>query len=196
MALGHSEIAKGTGARIGTGPGRHRPAWWEGRLMVRGEGTTVAKGVTPDEVFDFVLDPAQYTKADTKMVWVTKLADTPDGMVAREDGKFLGRFPGSVITRYRWKRPNTIDVTLEHGVPRRLHAWFEIQAVDGGTRIRHVEELDLGRGPLGWLHDAVAGKWFAHSVDAEVAEIGRLLEAGERGRGTTEADEGPDRSGV
>ena len=35
------------------------------------------KGVTPDEVFDFVLDPAQYTKADTKIVWVTKLADTP-----------------------------------------------------------------------------------------------------------------------
>ena len=87
-------------------------------MVVRGEGTTVAKGVTPDEVFDFVLDPAQYTKADTKMVWVTKLADTSDGMLAREDGKFLGRFPGSVITRYRWERPHSIDVTLEHGVPR------------------------------------------------------------------------------
>jgi hypothetical protein len=151
-------------------------------IVVRGEGTTVAKGVSPDQVFDFVLDPAQYTKADTKMVWITKLADTPDGMLAREDGKFLGRFPGSVITRYRWKRPHHIDVTLEHGVPRRLHAWFEIDEVDDGTRIHHVEELDLGHGPLGWIHDLVAAKWFADSVDAEVAEIGRLLEAGERGR--------------
>ena len=151
--------------------------------MVRGEGVTVAKGVSPDEAFDFVLDPAQYTKADTKMVWVTKLADTPDGMLAREDGKFLGRLPGSVITRYRWERPRMIDVTLEHGVPRSLHAWFEIDAVDGGTRIRQAEELDLGRGPLGWLHDLVARQWFARSVDKEVAEIGRLLEAGERGRG-------------
>jgi hypothetical protein len=151
--------------------------------MVRGEGTTVAKGVTPDEAFDFVLDPAQYTKADTKMVWVTPLADTPDGMLAREDGKFLGRFRGSVITRYRWERPSSIDVTLEHGVPRFLHAWFEISAVEGGTRIRHVEELDLGHGLLGWLHDLVAGSWFSRSVDAEVAEIGRLLESGERGRG-------------
>ena len=71
--------------------------------------------MTPDEVFDFVLDPAQYTKADTKMVWVTKLADTPDGMLAREDGKFLGRFPGSVITRYRWERPNSIDVLWSMG---------------------------------------------------------------------------------
>jgi hypothetical protein len=151
--------------------------------MVRGEGVATVRGVTPQEVFDFVLDPAQYTKADTKMVWVTKLADTADGMIAREDGRFLGRLPGSVITRYRWHAPSRIDVTLEHGVPRALHAWFEIDAVDGGARVRHVEELDMGRGPLGWLHDAVAGRWFSESVRTEVDEIARLLEAGERGRG-------------
>jgi hypothetical protein len=159
--------------------------------MIRGEGTTVAKGVTPDEAFDFVLDPVQYTKADTKMIWVTKLADIPDGMVAREDGTFLGRFRGSVITRYRWKRPSSIDVTLEHGVPKDLHAWFEIDPVEGGTRIRHVEELELGHGPLGWLHDLVAARWFARSVEEEVAEIGRLLEAGERGHGVPEGPEPP-----
>ena len=146
--------------------------------MVRGEGTTIARGVSPDEAFDFVLDPAQYVKADTKMVWVTKLADLPDGMIAREDGKFLGRLRGSVITRYRWRRPGTIDVVLEHGVPRRLHAWFDIEEVEGGTRIHHVEELDLGHGILGWLHDLFAASWFASSVKAEVDEIGRLLEAG------------------
>jgi Polyketide cyclase / dehydrase and lipid transport len=151
--------------------------------VIRGEGTAVARGVTPQEVFDFVLDPAQYTKADTKMVWVTKLGDTPDGMIAREDGRFLGRFPGSVVTRYRWEAPHRIDVTLEHGVPRRLHAWFEIGEVEGGTRIHHVEEMDLGRGPLGWLFDRVGGQWFADSVRQEVDEIARLLEAGERGQG-------------
>ena len=43
-----------------------------------------------------------------------------------------------------------------------------------------------GHGPLGWLHDLVAGTWFASSVAAEVAEIGRLLEAGERGRSTAD----------
>ncbi|HLI73527.1 MAG TPA: SRPBCC family protein [Acidimicrobiales bacterium] len=156
--------------------------------MIRGEGTAVVRGVTPEEVFDFVLDPAQYTKADTKIVWVTKLADLPDGMVAREDGKFLGRFPGSVITRYRWTRPTSIDVTLEHGVPRSLHAWFEIAATDDGTRVHHVEELDLGHGPLGMLHDVLARAWFARSVQQEVAEIARLLEAGERGRGPDHAE--------
>ena len=42
-----------------------------------------------------MLDPAQYTKADTKMVWVYELADTPDGMLARGGRQMLGRFPGS-----------------------------------------------------------------------------------------------------
>ena len=151
--------------------------------MIRGEGTVFVAGVTPDEVFDFVLDPAQYTKADTKMVWVTKLADTPDGMLAREDGKFFGRFPGSVVTRYRWERPTSIDVTLEHGVPRRLHAWFEIEEAPGGTRMRHVEEMDFGHGLIGVLFDTAARSWFARSVAEEVTEIGRLLGRGERGRG-------------
>jgi hypothetical protein len=50
--------------------------------MVRGEGITVAHGASAVEAFDFVLDPAQYTKADTKMESVTKLADTPNGMLA------------------------------------------------------------------------------------------------------------------
>ena len=139
--------------------------------------------MAPQEVFDFVLDPAQYTKADTKIVWVTKLGDTEDGMIAREDGKFLGRFPGSVITRYRWDPPRRIDVTLEHGVPERLHAWFEIDEVEGGTRLHHVEELEFGHGVLGKLYDLAARTWFRDSVRQEVAEIRRLLEAGERGRG-------------
>ncbi len=151
--------------------------------MVRGEGTARVEGVTPRDVFDFVLDPNQYTKADTKIVWVTKLADTPDGMIAREDGKFLGIARGSVITRYRWKAPERIDVTLEHGFIESLHAWFEIEAVDGGTRFTHVEEIEFGKGLLGVLHDGLTRRWWARSVREEVSEIARLLAAGERGRG-------------
>jgi hypothetical protein len=151
--------------------------------MVRGEGTALVRGVTPQEVFDFVLDPAQYTKADTKILGVTRLAETADGMIAREDGTFLGVARGSVITRYRWQAPHRIDVTLEHGFIRSLHAWFDIEAVSGGTRITHVEEVELGKGILGVIHDALVGGWWARSVRREVDEIARLLEAGERGRG-------------
>jgi hypothetical protein len=151
--------------------------------MIRGEGEALIEGVTSEDVFDFVLDPAQYTKADTKMRWVTKLADLPDGMIAREDGTFMGRFKGSVVTRYQWRRPTHIDVTLEHGVPAHLHAWFEIEQRDDATWMRHVEEMDFGHGPAGLLYDLVAGRWFAVAVSKEVAEIKRLLESGERGRG-------------
>lgn len=151
--------------------------------MIRGEGEATVSGVSAQDVFDFVLDPAQYTKADTKMRWVTKLADLPDGMIAREDGVFLGRFPGSVVTRYRWEVPTLIDVTLEHGVPSHLHAWFEIRETPEGTWFRHVEEMNFGHGPAGLLYDLVARRWFSDAVTQEVAEIKRLLEAGERGRG-------------
>lgn len=143
----------------------------------------MVRGVSAQEVFDFVLDPAQYTKADTKVLWVTRLAETPDGMLAREDGRFLGRFRGSVITRYRWEPPHHIDVTLEHGVPEGLHAWFEIADRDGGAWFRHVEEMSFGHGLLGRLFDVGAGRWFSQAVDQEVREIARLLRSGERGRG-------------
>jgi Polyketide cyclase / dehydrase and lipid transport len=152
-------------------------------MAIRGEGSVLVHGVTAQEVFDFVLDPRQYTRADTKMIWVTKLADTDDGMIAREDGRFLGRFRGSVVTRYRWHAPDHIDVTLEHGIPRALHAWFEIEPGEGGTRLRHVEEIDFGHGFWGRCYDVVARRWFARAVEEEVGEIARLLESGERGRG-------------
>ena len=152
-------------------------------MTIRGAGEVLIPGVSAQQVFDFVLDPAQYTKADTKMVWVTKLADTPDGMIAREDGKFLGRFRGSVITRYRWAAPHRIDVTLEHGVPEHLHAWFEIDDTPRGTRLRHVEEMRMGHSVLGTVYDLVARRWFEEAVAAEVDEIARLMLAGERGRG-------------
>ena len=151
--------------------------------MIRGEGITIARGVTPDEAFDFVLDPAQYTKADTKMVWATKLADTPDGMVAREVCRFLGRFRGSVITRYSLgEAAPHIDVTLEHGVPKNLHAWFEIEAARGARR-HHVEELDLGQGTVGWLHDAVARTGSPGRSRRRWPRSPASWESGERGRG-------------
>ncbi|MCA1831607.1 MAG: SRPBCC family protein [Actinomycetota bacterium] len=154
-------------------------------MTVRGEGTEIIRGVTPQEVYDFVLDPGQYIKADTKIIWVTKIADTPDGMLGKEDGTFLGKkwLRGSVVTRYVWKPPNSIDVTLVHGFPRSVHAWFEIDEVPEGTRVRHVEELDIGHGIFGLLHDLIAKSWFAESVRQEVREIKRLMEAGERGIG-------------
>ena len=152
-------------------------------MALHGEGTVVVRDVSPQDVFDFVLDPAQYTKADTKVVWVTKLADTDQGMIAREDGRFLGRFKGSVITRYVWEPPRHIDVTLEHGVPESLNAWFDIREENGATRLQHVEEMNFGHGPLGGIYDAVARRWFERAVEQEVAEIARLLRAGERGRG-------------
>ncbi|HUC04970.1 MAG TPA: hypothetical protein VL961_06205 [Acidimicrobiales bacterium] len=150
--------------------------------MIKGEGSGIVHGVSAQDVFDFVLDPAQYTKADTKIRDVICITRTEDGMIAREDGTFLGYLPGSVITRYRWDPPRSIDVTLEHGVPSMMHAWFEIEDRDEGAWLHHVETMAMPK-PFGHLWDLVAGGWLARSVEQEVAELIRLLESGERGRG-------------
>lgn len=151
--------------------------------MIRGEGTEIIEGVTPDEVFDFVLDPAQYTKADTKIIWVTKLADTPDGMIGLEEGRFF-RLRGSVVSRYRWTPDHRrIEVTLVHGLLKSLNASFDIEPVPGGVKLHHVEEIEMAGGPFGKIGEAAFGWWLARSVPQEVAEIKRLMEAGERGKG-------------
>ena len=152
--------------------------------MIRGEGTEIIRGVTPKDVWEFVLDPAQYTKADTKIVWVTKLADTDDGMIGLEEGKFFGLFKGAVVTRYRWTPDHSqIHVTLINGLLKSLHAWFEIEEVEGGTRMHHVEEMEMAFGPFGKALELAAARWLADSVRQECAEIRRLMEAGERGKG-------------
>ena len=149
--------------------------------MMRGEGTETISGVTPEEVFDFVLDDTQYSKADTKIVRITKVSDTEDGMIAIEEGKFFG-LPGSVVTRYRWVPFKTIHVTLVHGALKSLNAFFEIEQVEGGTRVHHVEEIEMGMGPVGPLFEATFRGWLENSVRQEVTEIKRLMESGERGR--------------
>jgi hypothetical protein len=159
-------------------------AGYDAELMtIRGSGSVVIEGVTAQDVFDFVLDPVQYRKADTKILNVSKLADTEDGMLAREDGLFLGWLHGSVITRYRWDAPHRIDVTLVHGVPESLHAWFDIIETEQGARLEHVEVMHMGHGVFGVIYDWVARRWFGSAVEREVAEIERLMRAGERGRG-------------
>ena len=149
--------------------------------MMRGEGIEIIRGVTPREVFDFVLDDMQYTKADTKIVRITKIADTDDGMIAIEEGKFFG-LPGSVVTRYRWVPFKRIDVTLVHGVLKSLNASFDVEEVEGGTRVHHVEEMEMGMGPVGQVFDVGFRSWLENSVRKEVSEIKRLMESGERGR--------------
>ena len=115
---------------------------------------------------DFVLDPNQYTKADTKIVWVTKLADTPDGMIAREDGNgWMGtilREPGDIYhVRYdkaplekvanserffpeEWIAESRVDVTddfIKYAMPLIGVGWPSIPMVNGLQRFARFERI-------------------------------------------------------
>ena len=101
----------------------------------------------------------------------------------------MGTLPGTVINGYEWDPPRRIDIRHEFGFPKSFHAWFEIEQADGGkaTSIRHVEEIVIGKGPLGWLIEAIARRWWVRSVQQEVVEIRRLMGEGRRGRGLAAA---------
>ena len=49
--------------------------------------------------------------------------------------------------------------------------------------VRHVEEVEFGWGPIGWIHDLALQRWWQASVAKEVSEIARLMREGERGKG-------------
>jgi hypothetical protein len=150
--------------------------------MISGEGSAFVHGITAQEVFDFVMDPQQYLKANTRITCITRLAETDEGMIAREDGRFMGRFEGSVISRYRWDAPRRIDTTLEHGHPAAMHAWWEIEDRADGVWMKHVETLAMPK-PIGRLFDLCARGWLSRSVQHEIDVIAQLLSDGERGRG-------------
>ena len=88
-----------------------------------------------------------------------------------------------MITHYRWQAPHSIDVVLVRGAIKGMHAWFEIREEAGGTHLRHVEEVEFGWGPIGWIHDLALQRWWQASVAKEVSEIARLMREGERGKG-------------
>ena len=73
------------------------------------------------EMHPFVVAQSPIHHPRRGIVRVTKVADTSDGMIAIEEGKFFG-LPGSVVTRYRWVPFKRIDVTLVHGVLKSLNA--------------------------------------------------------------------------
>lgn len=154
--------------------------------MISGEGTAFVPGVSAQEVFDLVLDPNQYLKANHRVVAISCVAPTENGMVAREDGLFMGRFKGSVISRYTWEPPHRIDTTLVHGNPKDMHAWWEIWEADGGCWMKHTETLTMPP-PAGKLFDLVAARWLRNSVQDEIDKLAELLKSGARGQGLVAA---------
>jgi ribosome-associated toxin RatA of RatAB toxin-antitoxin module len=136
--------------------------------------------VSPEEAFDLICDPGRFEHCRTKTMGITRLATTEDGMVACCDIRYLDHVPTSAVTRWHLSPPARVDIVLEHGFPHYLHATWELAPVPSGTRLSYREEIGLGHGLVGRLHDRAAGAWFDRAVATEVTELARLLVSGVR----------------
>jgi ribosome-associated toxin RatA of RatAB toxin-antitoxin module len=141
-------------------------------LLIVQESTLVAASL--EKVRQAVLDPAAYTKVDTKVSTIEVQERTPDGMVARINGQF-GPIKSHILARYT-VQDRRVDLDMLEGRLRGFHAVFELEPEDGGVRLTHREEYDFGYPLVTPLVEAMLRGWARRSVQAEVESLRRAAE--------------------
>lgn len=143
--------------------------------MMVAEATVLVRA-RADVVRDAVLDPAAYTRGDTKVARIEILEQTDVGMVARIHGNF-GPVRSSIVARYIVSG-DEVDLTMISGRLRGFHAIFRIDrdAGEGAVHLTHREEYDFGYGPFTPVVERLLRRWAQRSVEAEVDALRRAAE--------------------
>ena len=152
--------------------------------MLHGEGEALIAR-SPEEILELVLDLEQYRKADTKFSRILGVDRSGLTGTARYSAKLRG-IPTPADTQsftlaadYSTLRFVSTDKFWPN-VMARFEGRFECRAEDGGTRVRHVEQLTFSRA-VGWIADPAFGTWWAREVRDEVGRLKELLEADSSG---------------
>lgn len=148
--------------------------------MIAGEGTQVINRSARD-IYEFVLDPEQYRKADLKIGTVHSVRWHGDRAEIHYSGRFRGLPTPSVrqiITVQPYRR---VDVRSKPGtfahLMSRFHGIFTFDELPGGaTQVYHREELDFPA-PLKWLIEPLLRTWLEGDTPEEVLRLKMLLEA-------------------
>jgi hypothetical protein len=143
-------------------------------MMVAEASTRVR--ASADAVREAVLDPAAYTRGDTKVGQIEVLERTDTGILARIHGSF-GPVRSTILARYTI-HGDEVELTMIAGRLRGFHAIFRIDrdAGDGAVQLTHREEYDFGYGPFTPLVERMLRGWAKRSVEAEVEALRRAAE--------------------
>ena len=141
-------------------------------MMVAEASTLVRAGA--DTVREAVLDPAAYTRGDTKVAQIEVLERTDSGLLARIHGSF-GPVRSTILARYQVKG-DEVELTMISGRLRGFHAVFRIDPDGDAVRLTHREEYDFGYGPFTPLVERLLRGWARRSVEAEVEALRRAAE--------------------
>ncbi len=146
-------------------------------VIVAGEGTAVIE-CSAQDVLEFALDLDRYRRVDPKFRKIHRHEMHGDEGEIRYSGTLRG-IPTPADTQtirlVRWTRLDYESVPSALNRLARFHGWFECEAREGGTFVRHREEFDFS--PLvGWLARPILERWLRDQVQEEVQELKRQLE--------------------
>ena len=146
--------------------------------MIVGEGTATV-GVSPREVFEFVLDLNRYRQADHKIGRV--------GAIKRDGGQrhraVLGTHHG---------HPEPVGHLPVHASPPRacssgrrspgstsgsleFDGTFDCETTDAGTVVVHREAFTF-KGPLRWILEPLLRRWLAADTKQEMVRFKEIIE--------------------
>ena len=114
--------------------------------MITGEGTQVVRRA-PKDIYDFILDPERYKRADTKIGRVYSLEWHGDQAEICYRGRFRG-LPTPAVRQIISVEPHRrIDIRSKPGTfanyAAPFHGLFILEALDDGTtKVFHREALD------------------------------------------------------
>jgi carbon monoxide dehydrogenase subunit G len=132
----------------------------------------------PQEVFDYVTNPANYAKWSSGIQSAEWTSDGPPGVGSTVKGvaKFLGRKIEFVTEITGWDPPNLWRVKSVGGpIPFESTSKFEAQG--DGTLLTETFQGELGG--FFKLAEGLVGKQFEKQIEAERAALKLLLESGQ-----------------
>ena len=148
--------------------------------MIAGEGTQIIRRPAK-EIFEFVLDPEAYKKADLKIGTVHSLTWQDGHAEIHYSGRFRG-FPTPSVRQLIETQPySRIDVLSKPGTAAhflsRFHGTFTFEELGDGqaTRVFHREEL-VFLPPLNLLLEPLLRSWLENDTAQEVLRLKTLLE--------------------
>ena len=148
--------------------------------MIAGEGTQIIRRPAK-EIFEFVLDPESYKKADFKIGTVHSLTWRDGQAEIHYSGCFRGWPTPSVRQLIKTQPYSRIDVlskpgTVAHFVSR-FHGTFTFEELGtDATTVFHREEL-VFLPPLNLVLEPLLRSWIEHDTPQEVLRLKTLLEA-------------------
>lgn len=145
-------------------------------MLVANAKTTIEAPL--DEVYSFLMDVERFPSYDEKATKLEVLDREQD--LVRISG-WYGPLPYRAYFKItRWPGKGYQSELLE-GPLRYARGRFLVRAVDDGTELAHIEEYRF-HPPFGWAIEWALGPYVQATVEREVAEVKRLVEAGSPSR--------------